>query len=101
MLILLGPWVHMSATLCPENLPGCALKSLPGALKRLSGALKRLSGALKRLPGALKVAPDALEIAAWSALVRFSQQTRRQCLGHQVEFSGSWMEHTPNGYRNL
>ena len=63
----------MSAILCPENLQGRALKSLPGALRSL---------------------PGALDIAAWSALVSFCQQTR-QFLGHQVDFSG----HTLAGFR--
>ena len=64
----------MSATLCNENLPSCALKSLPGALKSL---------------------PGALEIVAWSVVVSFCQQTRR----HQVDFSGhrvNFSEHQVN-----
>ena len=57
----------------PGNLQGCALKSLPGALRSLPGALKSL--------------PGALEIA-WSAGRSSQEQTRRQCLGHRVDFSG-------------
>ena len=56
----------MSANLCPENLPGCALKSLPGALGSVPGGLKSL--------------PGALEIDALSAGRSSQQQTRRHFL---------------------
>ena len=45
-------------TLCPENLQGCALTSLPGALEKSTRCPK-------------KSVPGALEIATWSAVVSF------------------------------
>ena len=53
VLIILGPLGPDVCHLVPKNLPGCALKSLPGALSSLPGALKSLHLVPQKLPPGL------------------------------------------------